>query len=185
MARSALIGSIVLRVWGTHPNLVQKIQSSLASIDPNLTMENVRATSDLIDNLLRHELLISRLAEFFAVLALVLASIGLYGVTAYSVARRTTEIGIRTAIGATPGRVVRLILRGALAEVAVGLLLGIPVTLAAGRILADQLYGVTSSDPLAMSAASLILAACATTAGLIPALRASSVDPVRALRIDA
>ena len=173
MARSALIGSIVLRVWGTHPNLVQKIQSSLASIDPNLTMENVRATSDLIDNLLRHELLISRLAEFFAVLALVLASIGLFGVTAYSVARRTTEIGIRTAIGATPGRVVRLILRGALAEVAVGLLLGIPVTLAAGRILADQLYGVKSSDPLAISAASLILAACATTAGLIPALRAS------------
>jgi macrolide transport system ATP-binding/permease protein len=185
MARSSLIGSIILRVAGTPPNLVSKIQSALASIDPNLTILSVRTTTDLIENQLRHELLIARLAEFFGALALLLASIGLYGITAYSVARRTSEIGVRTALGATRVKVVRLILGGALVQVAVGLLLGIPAALGAGRILADQLYGVKSSDPLVLSAAAVVLAACAAAAGLIPALRASSVDPVRALRIDA
>jgi len=185
MARSGLIGSIVLRVAGTPPKLVSRIQSSLASIDSNLTMLNVRTTADLIENLLRHELLLARLAEFFGALALLLASIGLYGITAYSVARRRSEIGIRTALGATPTRIVRLILGGALAQAVIGLLLGIPAALGAGRILADQLYGVKSSDPLVLGIVAVILAACATAAGLIPALRASSVDPVTALRVDA
>jgi predicted permease len=185
MARSSLIGSIVLRVAGTPPNLVPKIQSALASIDPNLTMLNVRTTTDLIENLLRHELLIARLAEFFGALALLLASIGLYGITSYSVTRRTSEIGVRTALGATRTRIVWLILGGALAQVAIGLLLGIPAGLGAGRILADQLYGVKSSNPLVLSTAAVVLAACAAAASLIPALQASSVDPVRALRVDA
>jgi len=111
-----------------------------------------------------------------------LASVGLYGVTAYAVARRTAEIGIRSALGASRSRIVGLILRGALIQIAMGLALGIGAAFAAGRILADQLYNVKSSDPLILIFASLILTACATAAALIPALRASAVDPALTLR---
>ena len=120
----------------------------------------------------------------FGGLALILASIGLYGITAYSVARRTSEIGVRTALGATRAHVVRLILGGALAQAAIGIAVGIPAALAAGRLLAGQLYGVKASDPVILGIAALMLAACAAVAGVIPAARAGSVDPVQALRVD-
>jgi macrolide transport system ATP-binding/permease protein len=183
-ARSNLIGSIVLRVEGNPPDLAPRIQGTLGSIDPNLTMLNMQSMGEMLDELLSHEQLIGVLAQVFGILALVLASVGLYGITAYSVARRTSEIGLRTALGATRGQVVRLILHGALTQTAIGLLVGIPAALAAGRLLADQVYGVKTSDPLVLVAASLILGLCAAVAGLIPAIRASSVDPVTALRVD-
>jgi len=125
-ARSNLIHSIVLRVTGNPPNLAAQVQRALAAADPNLTMLNVIAMEDQLGDLLRHERLLAKLGELFGVLALLLASVGLYGVTAYSVSRRTGEIGIRTAIGATRLRVVGMILAGALGQVAVGLALGIP-----------------------------------------------------------
>jgi len=182
LARSNFIQSIILRVAGKPPGLTPQIQRTLASIDPNLTMVNVTTIKEQLGGLLRHERLIARLAELFGLLALLLASVGLYGITAYSVARRTSEIGIRTALGATRFKVIRLILTGSFAQIGMGLALGIPAALGAGRVLADQLYGVRTSDPLILGGAAVILAACAMVAGFIPAVRASSIDPVRALR---
>jgi macrolide transport system ATP-binding/permease protein len=184
-ARSNQIGSILLRVDGHPPDLAAKVQRTLAEIDPNLTMLNLMTMQELVAGQMLHEHLITRLAELFGALALLLAGVGLYGSTAYSVARRTSEIGVRAALGATRPRIVRLILTGALSQVAIGLALGIPGALGAGRILADQLYFVRTFDPVILTIAIVLLASCATAAGLIPALRAASIDPVKALRVDA
>jgi predicted permease len=182
--RSNLVGNIVLRVNGMPPELAPRIQRTLAGIDPNLTMLKVFTMKEQLGHLLAHEQTIGGLSQVFGVLALLLASVGLYGITAYSVARRTSEIGVRTALGATPGQVVGLILRSVLTQAAIGLAVGIPAALAAGRLLADQLFGVKSSDPWILAGASLVLAVCAAIAGAIPAFRASTIDPVRALRVD-
>ncbi len=181
-ARSNLIDSIILRVSGNPPGLGPQIQRALGAIDPNLTMLRVAPMTEQLGQLLRHEQLIGGLAQVFGGLALILASVGLYGITAYSVARRTSEIGVRTALGATRAQVVHLILGGALAQAGLGLAVGIPAALAAGRLLADQLFGVKTYDPVILGLAALLLGACAAIAGIIPAVRASSVDPVRALR---
>jgi ABC-type antimicrobial peptide transport system permease subunit len=116
--------------------------------------------------------------------ALLLAAIGLYGVTAYIVAQRTNEIGIRMALGADRIHVVDLVLRGAFRRVVVGLMLGLPLAVGAGRLLAAQLYGVSYWDPLALAIAAGALAVCALIAALIPASRAASISPMRALRTE-
>jgi ABC-type antimicrobial peptide transport system permease subunit len=128
------------------------------------------------------ERLIARLTELFGALALILACLGLYGLTAYSVARRTNEIGIRMALGADRGKVLSLVLRSALFQVGLGLAIGIPAALAGGYLLASQLYQVKSYDPFILGAAAAILAGSAILAASIPALRASRVDPIIALR---
>ncbi|MBZ5725589.1 MAG: ABC transporter permease [Acidobacteriia bacterium] len=184
-ARSNLMESILLRVGGAVPrDLAPRLRRTLGAIDPNLTMLRVSPVSEQLGQLVAHEQLIGTLALVFGGLALILASVGLYGITAYSVARRTSEIGVRTALGATRGQVVRLILGGALAQAGTGIAVGIPAALAAGRLLAGQLYGVKAWDPAILGIASVMLGACAAVAGVIPAVRASSVDPVRALRVD-
>jgi ABC-type antimicrobial peptide transport system permease subunit len=127
---------------------------------------------------------VASLAGLFGVVALLLAAIGLYGVTAYSVAQRTNEIGIRMALGADRGNVVKLVLRGAFTRVGVGLILGLPLAVGAGRLLAAQLYGLSFWDPFALSVAAGSLAVCALFAALIPAGRAASISPIRALRTD-
>lgn len=124
----------------------------------------------------------ARLTELFGVLALILACLGLYGLTAYTVARRTNEIGIRMALGADRGNVLGLVLRSALVQVGLGLAIGIPAALAGGHLLASQLYRVKSYDPAILGAAALILAASAILAASVPASRASRVDPIIALR---
>ena len=182
--RSNLAGSILLRVDGRPPGLAPGIQRTLGAIDPNLTVLDVAPVGQHFGQRLSHERLIGALAGVFAGLALILAAIGIYGITAYSVARRTSEIGVRTALGATRAHVVRLILGGALAQAAIGIAVGIPAAVAAGRLLASQLYGVETSDPAILGVAAVILAACAALAGTIPAARASAVDPVEALRMD-
>jgi ABC-type antimicrobial peptide transport system permease subunit len=128
--------------------------------------------------------LIARLTELFGLLALVLACVGLYGVTAYSVARRTSEIGIRMALGADRASVLGLVLRGAMLQLGLGLALGIPVALAGGRLLSSQLYGVKSHDPVILGLAAAVLAACSLAAGFVPARRAASIEPVQALRTE-
>jgi ABC-type antimicrobial peptide transport system permease subunit len=184
MARSNLIQSVILRVDGNPRGLAAGIQRTLGAIDPNLTMMSVVSTSDMLERLLAHEQLVGVLAQVFSVLALILASVGLYGITAHSVARRTSEIGVRTALGATPGQIVGLVLRGAMAQVGIGLAVGIPAALATGRVIADQVYGVKTSDPMILGSAAAILGSCALLAGVVPAIRAGSVDPVKALRMD-
>jgi len=130
------------------------------------------------------ERLIARLTELFGALALILACIGLYGVTAYSVARRTNEIGIRMALGADRGNVLGLMLRGALAQLGLGLAVGIPAALAGGHLLANQLFGVKSYDPSILAIAAIVLTACAIFAASVPARRATKVDPMVALRYE-
>jgi predicted permease len=183
-ARSNIIGNIELRTVGAPAGLQAKIKQILSSIDPNLAMLNVATLDEQLDNVLSHERLIARLAQMFGLLALALASVGLYGITAYAVAQRTNEIGIRGALGAQRADILRMILRGALAQAIVGLLIGIPVALGAGRLLADQLYGVKSYDALTLGGATMILLLCSCAAAIGPAVNASSIDPARTLRSD-
>jgi ABC-type antimicrobial peptide transport system permease subunit len=128
--------------------------------------------------------MIAKLTSFFGVLALVLASIGLYGVTAYSVERRTSEIGIRMALGADRMSVLRMVLRGAFLQVGIGLALGIPVAILGGHAMASQLFGVKPYDPLILSVTLLVLCGAAFLAALLPARIAASLEPMRALRME-
>jgi ABC-type antimicrobial peptide transport system permease subunit len=114
----------------------------------------------------------------------VLASVGLYGITSYSVARRTSEIGLRMALGADRGKVVQFVLRGAFLQMAIGLVVGVPIALLGGRFMASQLFGVRAWDPVSMGIAIVVLAAAAALAGFIPARRAASIEPMEALRIE-
>ena len=184
MVRSNYIGDIELRVAGKPENLEDAVRRTLADIDPNLTVLNMQSFGEQVRIHFNQDELITRLTELFGLLALILACVGLYGVTAYSVAQRTSEIGIRMALGANRNNVLGLVLRGALVQLGLGLAVGVPVALASGRLLASQLYGVKSHDPWILVLAAVVLAACALVAGFVPARRAASIDPMRALRTE-
>jgi ABC-type antimicrobial peptide transport system permease subunit len=156
----------------------------LAEADPNLTIVSIRTLEQQVALTFDQQRAVASLAGLFGVVALLLAAIGLYGVTAYSVARRTNEIGIRMALGADRTKVVQLVLQGASHRVFLGLLLGVPLAIGAGRLIAAELYGVSSWDPLALGAAAAALALAAFFAALIPARRAASIAPVEALRTE-
>jgi predicted permease len=180
--QSHFIGGIMLVTSMPAGALEPLVTRTLAEIDPNLTVNNVRTMQQQVDLSFNQERALASLAALFGVVALLLAAIGLYGVTAYSVAQRTNEIGIRMALGADRQNVIALILRGAFTRVAIGLILGIPLSIGAGRLIAAQLYGVSFWDPLALATAAGSLAACALFAALVPAGRAASISPMRALR---
>ena len=160
------------------------MRRTLASINPNLTVVNFSTFANQVNGQFSQDRLIARLTLMFGVLALVLASVGLYGVTAYSVARRTPEIGIRMALGAGRGSVVKMVMREALLQAAIGLAIGIPVALLCVRFLKTQLYAVAGQDLRVLGGAAAVLIASACIAGLIPAQRAASTDPVKALRTE-
>ena len=156
----------------------------LAEVDPNLTITGIRTMQEQVDLSFDQERAVASLAGLFGVVALVLAAIGLYGVTAYTVAQRTNEIGIRMTLGADRAKIVSLVLRGAFNRVLLGLAVGLPLAVGAGRLISAQLYGVSSWDPLALGVAASALAACSFIAAVIPANRAASISPMRALRIE-
>ena len=162
--------------------LEPEVRRALAAVDPNLTITSVRTLRQQVDRSFDQQRAVASLAGLFGIVALVLAAIGLYGVTAYTVAQRTNEIGIRMALGAARGNVVGMVLQGAFRRVLVGLVLGIPLAIGAGYLLSAQLYGVRFWDPLALGVSALSLAACAFFAAVIPARRAASISPIRALR---
>ena len=137
-----------------------------------------------MDEVLARERMAAGLATLFGALALCLAAVGLYGVVSYGIARRTGEIGVRMALGARPSDVVRMVLRGSLALVVGGLVLGVPLTFAAGRAIGALLYGVGSHDPVLLIGAAGLLAGVGVTASIVPALRASRIDPLMALRAE-
>jgi predicted permease len=178
------VGAIEMHTAGKPENLEPAVRKALADVDPNLTVLNIMSFGEQVARNFNQERLIARLTELFGALALILACVGLYGVTAYGVARRTNEIGVRMALGADRGNVLGLVLRAALAQLGLGLAIGIPAALAGGQLLAHQLYGVKSYDPWVLGAAALVLTACAIFAALIPARRASRVDPMIALRYE-
>jgi ABC-type antimicrobial peptide transport system permease subunit len=156
----------------------------LSSINPNLTISRYDTFSGQIKGQFNQERLIARLTLMFSVLALVLSSVGLYGVAAYAVARRTSEIGIRMAMGAGRGNVVSMVLRETMLQAVVGLSIGVPVALLCVRFVQSQLYSVAGHDAGVLSLAIATLVASAFAAGFIPARRAASIDPVKALRTE-
>jgi ABC-type antimicrobial peptide transport system permease subunit len=156
----------------------------MASVDPNVPIVSVTTLSEQVSSQFSQQRLIARLTSFFGILSLVLASIGLYGVTAYNASLRTNEIGLRMALGASQRNVVALVLRGAFALIAVGLLVGLPLSAMAGRFLGHQLYGVNPYDPAVSIVAVVTMGLCALAAALIPALRASWLSPIDALRVE-
>jgi predicted permease len=159
-------------------------RKTLASIDPGLSVFQFDPYATEVAGNFNQDRLIARLSGLFGILALVLASVGLYGVMSYFVARRTSEIGIRMALGATRSSVVSMVLRGALAQILVGLVIGIPAALFAGHLMTSLLYGITGYDPIAFVGTTLVLGVCAAIAGVIPARRAASIHPMRALRAE-
>ena len=150
----------------------------------NLTILKFQTFRQQIDDWFTQERLISRLTSLFGLLALLLAAIGLYGVTAYTVVRRTPEIGVRMALGAARSRVVGMVMRGALLQTVAGLAIGIPVAIFCMRYVKSQLYEITSVNAPVMIVAIGVLTLAAAIAGIIPARRAASIDPVRAWRIE-
>ena len=182
--QSLFIDSIMIDFNRPQQNVDALIRHTLAGIDPNLTIMDLRSRDAQVAGNFNQERLIARLTSLFGILALVLASVGLYGVMSYFVARRTGEIGIRMALGATRQSVVAMVLRGALWQILIGLALGIPAALLAAHFMASMLYGVGSYDPLALAGATGVLALCATAAGYIPARRAASIEPMQALRTE-
>jgi macrolide transport system ATP-binding/permease protein len=181
---SVYAGAIVIETEHRTNEMERLTQNTLASINPNLTVVQFQTFSQQIADRFNDERLIARLTTLFGALALLLAAIGLYGVTAYSVARRTPEIGIRMAVGAKRGSVITMVMRGAIIQIVFGLVIGIPVALVCVRFVKSQLYEITSADPAIVISATAILAAAAFIAGIIPATRAASIDPMQALRTE-
>jgi predicted permease len=181
-SRSVYPNSITVQYAGDAASLESMARRTLANINPDLTVVSFKSLDYQVADNFNGERLISRLTGLFGLLALVLASVGLYGITAYSVARRTNEIGVRMALGANRSHVVVMVMRRALVLVAIGLAIGIPVSLLGGRLMRTQLYGVRSYDPLTLLGALSVLAASAALAGFIPARRAASIEPMHALR---
>jgi ABC-type antimicrobial peptide transport system permease subunit len=156
---------------------VRSLAPSVAALEP-------RTLTELVSQRVTQERIIAQLSSFFGVLALLLAAVGLYGVLAYAVERRTSEIGIRMAIGAEPGLVVWLILRETLILLAVGAAAGAAAALALARVVAHSMYGVSTADPLTIAVSAATLAVVALAAASIPALRAARIDPIAALRVE-
>jgi macrolide transport system ATP-binding/permease protein len=184
---SIYAGQFVLHMKAVTPGLEERVRKTLSSIDPNLSVDHYQTFEKQIEGNFSGERMIARLTLLFGVLALVLAAVGLYGVTAYGVQRRTQEIGIRMALGSSRGSVVGMVLRGAMLQTAVGLVIGIPVALLCVRSIKSvqsQLYQVVGRDAGVIAAAVCTLAVAACIAGIIPARRAASIDPAKALRTE-
>jgi ABC-type antimicrobial peptide transport system permease subunit len=182
--QSLFAGAMVIQTSRPVPGFEKIVADTLASINPNLTIVKFQSFQQQIDDRFIEERLIARLTSLFGLLALLLAAIGLYGVTAYTVVRRTPEIGIRMALGAARSRVIGMVMRGAMLQTVAGLAIGIPVAIFCVRYVKSQLYEITSVNVPVMAVAIGVLALAAAIAGIIPARRAASIDPVRALRID-
>jgi predicted permease len=182
--RSLFINSVTVRFQGNPQDLESMARRTLASINPDLTMIDFRSLDYQVAGNFSQEHLIARLTTLFGFLALILASVGLYGLTAYSVARRTSEIGVRMAMGANRQHILALIMRSAFLQTALGLAIGIPAAILGARVMAAQLYGVRSYDPAVLFLAVAVLGACAAVAGFVPAHRASGIEPMNALRTE-
>ncbi len=181
---SMYAGAIVIQTSHPIPGFEKTVRDTLSSINPNLTVVKFQTFQQQINDRFVEERLIARLTSLFGLLALLLAAIGLYGVTSYTVVRRTPEIGIRMALGAARSRVIGMVLRGAMLQALIGLAIGVPIAVFCVRYVKSQLYDMTSVNVPVMAVAIGVLILAAAVAGIIPARRAASIDPVKALRVE-
>jgi ABC-type antimicrobial peptide transport system permease subunit len=175
---------LVVRSSRDDASILTAIRARLKTIDPELPLSEVRTLNDVVGASVASQRLSASVLTAFAMLALLLAAVGLYGVISYSVTQRRQELGIRAALGAGRGELLRLVMRQGAGLVLVGLVLGLGAALAAGRVMASQLFGVVASDPATLTIAALVLGCVALLATAIPAVRAARVDPTVALRAD-
>ena len=181
--RSHYITGAVLELSGSADGFESLVRKAFSEVDPNLTIINIQPMQEQVEVILINSVR-SRNDRSVWDTGAGVAAVGLYGVTAYTVERRTSEIGVRMALGAGRSNVVRLVLRGAFRQVLIGLALGIPISIACGHLLAAQLYQVKSWDPLVLAGSIAALGFCALVASVIPAQRAASINPVQALRTE-
>jgi putative ABC transport system permease protein len=175
---------MVVRSSRPSESLIPDVRSALTAYDPSLPNGEFYELERLVSNAVAPRRLITRLLGLFSTLALSLSALGLYGVIAYSVSQRTQEIGIRLAVGAQRTDILRLVLRGGLTLVALGIALGLLLSLAFSRLLSTLLFGITAHDPAVFATIASLLLAVALAASLLPALRATTVNPVTALRAE-
>lgn len=173
-----------IAIWapGNPPGMEDRVRKALASIDPNFVLYGVDPYTNVVSADFQQENMIATLTTLFGVLGLILAAVGLYGVMAYTVEQRTSEIGVRMALGADRRQVMKMVLRGAFSQIGIGLALGIPAAVGAGQLMKNQLFGVKAWDPTMLLLAALMLALAALLASAIPARRAAGVEPMTALR---
>ena len=171
-----------VRYAGDSAVMISAIRQAIREVDRTLPISDVMTLDEQVAQSVSNQRLLAQLSTFFGLLAIFLSCVGIYGLMSYIVTRRTNEIGIHMALGADRGRVVRMVVSGAMLQIGIGLLIGIPIALAGGRALAHRLFGVESYDPIVLSAAVGTLAVSALVAGLVPAMRAASIDPMEALR---
>jgi predicted permease len=174
--------NIVLWAPGHPANILMQVKKALAEVDPNLMIYDIQPYTRVIQGVFDQQNMIASLTWLFGAIGLVLAAVGLYGVTAYGVEQRRSEIGVRMALGADRGSVVALVLRGAFWQVGIGLGIGIPAAIGAGYLMASQLFGVKPWNLLLLAAATVVLGLAALVAAVIPARRAASINPMQALR---
>jgi predicted permease len=182
--RSHYLDAIEIRTRGKVTGFEPQMRHALADVNQNLAVLDFMPFAKQVETQFNQQAMIVKLTSLFGFVALILASIGIYGVTAYSVEQRTNEIGIRMAIGADRLNILKLVLRGALLQMAIALAIGIPVTIAAGRAMAAELFGVKPYDPRILLMTTAALALAAFFAAVIPARRAATLDPMRALRTE-
>jgi putative ABC transport system permease protein len=182
--RSHYLNAVELQTLGSVPGLESQVRRALAQVNPDLAVIDFMSFAEQVNGNFSQQAMIAKLTSLFGLLALVLASVGLYGVTAYSVERRTSEIGIRMALGAGRLNVLRLVLRGAFLQIGIGLAIGIPATILGGRAMAAQLFGVKPYDPNILLLTTAVLSFAALVAAIVPAHRAATLQPMRALRTE-
>ena len=174
--------NIVIWAPGNPPGMEDRVRKALASVDPNLVLYGVDPYKEVVSADFQQQEMIATLTTLFGVLGLVLAAVGLYGVMAYTVQQRTGEIGVRMALGADRMRVLKMVLRGAFSQIGIGMAIGIPAAIGAGKLMSDQLFGVKPWNPIMLALATLMLVLAALLASVIPARRAAGVEPMVALR---
>ncbi|MGB6133099.1 MAG: ABC transporter permease [Acidobacteriaceae bacterium] len=182
LANTHYLSTLEIETHGAVPDLDEQVRDRLAELDPNLMVVHFHSFAQQVQLGFSQQNMIVQLTSLFGLVALALAAIGLYGVTAYGVAQRTSEIGIRMALGANRANVQTMVLRGAFRQVGLGLLIGIPAAIEAGRLMSAELYGVGVWNPVVLSVTTAVLGAAALLAAAIPARRAASVEPMEALR---
>jgi ABC-type antimicrobial peptide transport system permease subunit len=173
-----------VRYSGDRNTISSEVQKTIHNIDPNIPITSIETLDERLAGSLSGQRLMAQLCSFFGLLAVFLSSIGIYGLMSYLVSRRTNEIGVRMALGADPARVRRLVMREIFVLAAIGVAIGIPVTLEGGKLVVSMLYDLKSTDPLSVAAATGLLIVVTLLAGYLPARRASRVDPAIALRCE-